>query len=76
MWEDAWLLLDLGQPRADYQLTDITTVHLKFLVRMSNGSVVRVLTDTNTDTQTDGTDFITSTADAGGKISQLITLDK
>ncbi len=43
----------------------------KFWVCMSNGSAVRELTDahthTHTDRQTDGTDFIPSTADAGGK---------
>ena len=42
---------------------------------MSNGSAVRVLTEgqthTHTDTQTDGTVLITSTADAGGKKSAL-----
>ena len=35
-------------------------------IHRSNGSAVRVLTDGHTDTQTDGTDSITSTADAGG----------
>ncbi len=44
-------------------------LHVKFLVRTSNGSVVRVLTDghTHTDRQSDGTDSITATTDAGGK---------
>ena len=40
---------------------------VKLLVRSSNGSVVRVLTDGQTHTKTDGADSITSTADAGGK---------
>ena len=43
----------------------------KFWVRTSNGSVVRVLnyrqTDTHTRTHSDGTDFMPSTADMGGK---------
>ncbi len=38
-------------------------LHVKFLVRTSNCSVVRVLTDR----QTDGSNSMTSTADAGGK---------
>ena len=41
--------------------------YTKFWVNTSHGSVGRALTDTQTDTQTDGTDFIPSTADAGGK---------
>ncbi len=41
-------------------------LHVKFLVRTSNGSVVRVLTDGHTDRQTDWTDYITATADTGG----------
>ncbi len=39
----------------------------KYWVRRSNGLDVRELTDAHTHTQTDGTDFIPSTADAGGK---------
>ncbi len=42
-------------------------MHVKFLVRVSNGSAVRVLTDGHTD----GTDSITSTADAGGNNSSI-----
>ena len=42
-------------------------LHVKFLVRMSNGSAVRVHTDSQTHTQKHGCDSITSTADAGGK---------
>ena len=41
--------------------------HTKYYFHSSNGSAGRVLTDTQTDTQTDGTNSITSTADAGGK---------
>ncbi len=50
-------------------IREMVEIHLstKFWVRISNGSDVRVLTDTQTHTQTDGTDFIPSTADAGGK---------
>ncbi len=47
-------------------IQDIVKVHpcTKYLVRRSNGSVVRALTDTHThrEGQTDGTDSITSTA--------------
>ncbi len=39
----------------------------KLWVCALNGSAMRALTDTWTDTLTDGTDFIPSTADAGGK---------
>ncbi len=39
-------------------------LHVKFIVRTSNGSVVRVLNYRHTHTYTDS---ITSTADAGGK---------
>ncbi len=38
----------------------------KFLVPTSSGSAVRVLADGQTEWHTDGTDFIPSTADAGG----------
>ena len=38
----------------------------KFRDHTSNGSAVRVLTDRHTHTHTDGSVFITSTADAGG----------
>ncbi len=45
---------------------------------MSNGSAVRALTDGHTDKQTnrhtDGTDFIPSTADAGGNDAVLSAL--
>ena len=45
--------------------------HTKISVHMSSSSAVRVLKDRQTDrqthTQTDPTDSITSTADAGGK---------
>ena len=46
-------------------------LHVRFLVRMSNGSSVRVLNYRHTlpHRHTDGTDSITSTADAGGKNS-------
>ncbi len=51
----------------------------KFLVRTSNGSAVRALTDRQThrhiDTQTHRTDFIPSTADAGGKNQSVATED-
>ncbi len=46
-------------------------VHAEFQVRISNGSAVRVLTDGQTNKQTDGTDFIPSTADAGGNNIKL-----
>ena len=48
---------------------DIVKVHpyTEIWVHRSNGSAVRVLTDGQTDRQTDGTDSITSTADTGGK---------
>ncbi len=48
-------------------IQDIVKVNActKFWVPTSNGSAMRELTDTHT--QTDGTDFIPSTADAGGK---------
>ena len=42
-----------------------STTHTKFGDPRSNGSVVRA--NRNTDLQVDGTDFIPSTADAGGK---------
>ncbi len=51
--------LDLDMVHIDF--------HVKFLVRMSNGSVSRAQTHTHTDTHTDGSDSMTSTADAGGK---------
>ena len=54
-------------------------LHVKFLVRTSNGSVVRVLTDGQTHGQTHRTDSITPTADAAGKnriVSSLIDLFK
>ena len=53
-------------------IQDITKVNndTKFWDRMSNGSAVRI-----TDTQTDGTDSITSTADAGGNNQTLRLLD-
>ena len=41
-------------------------LHVKFCVRTSNGSIVRVLTDRQTDRQKDGSDSMTSTADARG----------
>ncbi len=49
-------------------IQDIVKVNAcpKFWVRTSNGSAVSQLTDAHTHTQTDGTDFIPSTADAGG----------
>ena len=40
--------------------------HTKFRLRMSNGSALRALTDAQTDRQTDGTNSIMSTDDAGG----------
>ena len=43
------------------------SVCLSISVCTSNGSVVRELNDGHTHTHTDGTDFIPSTADAGGK---------
>ncbi len=48
-------------------IRDIVKVNAcpKFWVRMSNSSAARQLTDAHT--QTDGTDFIPSTTDAGGK---------
>ncbi len=49
-----WLIRDIIKVNAS----------TKFRVCMSNGSAVRALTDTLT--HTDGTDFIPSTADAGG----------
>ena len=42
-------------------------LHTKFRGPRSNGSARRALTNRHTDGQTDGTDFIPSTADAGGK---------
>ena len=39
----------------------------KFCDHTTHGSAVRALTDRQTDTHTDGTVFITSTADAEGK---------
>ena len=49
-----------------------------FLVCSSNSSAVRALTDGHTDTHThtDGTDFIPSTADAGGNNYQMINYGK
>ena len=49
-------------------IRDMVKVHVctKFWVRTSIGSVVRALTDGQTDKLTDGIDFIPSTADAGG----------
>ena len=49
-------------------IRDIVKVNpsTKFWVRASNGSARRVLTDKHTHTQTHETDFIPSTADAGG----------
>ena len=41
-------------------------LHVKFRVRTSNVSVVRVLTDRQKDRQKDGSDSMTLTADAGG----------
>ncbi len=41
-------------------------LHVKLPVCTSNGSVARVLTVGQTGTQTEGTDSITSNADAGG----------
>ena len=49
----------------------IGNVPAKFQVRSSSGLTLRALTDRqthgHTDTHTDETDFIPSTADAGGK---------
>ena len=47
---------------------DIVRTHpnTKNCVNTSNGSVMRVLKDRQTHRHTDGTDSITSTADAGG----------
>ncbi len=49
-------------------IRDFVKVNLstKFGIRKSNGSVVSVLTNWGTHTQTNGTDFIPSTADAEG----------
>ncbi len=41
--------------------------HVKFYVRTLNGSVMRAQTDRQTHTRTNGSDSMTSTADAGGK---------
>ncbi len=48
---------------------DIVQIHPSnnFCVRMSNGLAVRASTDRRTEGQMDGTENITSTADAGGK---------
>ncbi len=59
-------------------------IHVKFHVRTSNGSVLRVhiVTHTKTHAYTDRTDFITSTADPGGKncyidtqLTQIVTTE-
>ena len=58
-------------------IQDIVRVnpHTKFWVHTSNGSAARELTDAHTHRQTDGTDFIPSTADAGGnKTCSALTL--
>ena len=55
------LTIELGQDIVG------THPHTKNRVHTSNGSVMRVLKDRQTDRHTDGTDSITSTADAGGK---------
>ncbi len=57
-------------------IQDIVKVHpcTKYWVRRSNGSVVRALTDTHTEGQTDGTDSITSTASLMREVK--IAIDK
>ncbi len=79
--------LDLWPMTLTFELIrDIVKVNTstKFRVCMSNGSAVRALTnrhthtrtDGRTDTQTDGTDFIPSTAYAGGNNVRLNEHDK
>ncbi len=62
--------LDLWPMTLTFELIqDIVKVNpsTKFWVRIFNGSAGRALTNEHTHTQTHGTDFIPSTADAGGK---------